>query len=78
MRVAGLSVAAWLQALEEGIEQGSRHNEAIDDMTKRGVVVFNTPGSNANAVKELTLCGMLLASRGIVQGANHVQVTICP
>lgn len=35
MRVAGLSVAAWLQALEEGIEQGSRHNEAIDDMTKR-------------------------------------------
>ena len=44
------------------------NNIPIDEATKRGVVVFNTPGANANAVKELVLCGLLLASRGIIQG----------
>lgn len=38
-----------------------------------GIVVFNTPGANANAVKELVIAGMLLASRDIVGGANWVQ-----
>lgn len=38
-----------------------------------GIVVFNTPGANANAVKELVLAGMLLASRDIVGGVNWVQ-----
>ena len=46
------------------------NNIPVDRMTERGIVVFNTPGSNANAVKELAICGMLLCSRGIAQGAQ--------
>ena len=41
--------------------------------TKKGVVVFNTPGGNANAVKELVICGLLLSSRGIIQGHKFAQ-----
>ena len=48
------------------------NNIPIDNMTNKGVVVFNTPGSNANSVKELTLTGLLLASRNIYQGINYV------
>ena len=44
------------------------NNIPIDIASKKGVVVFNTPGANANAVKELVLCGLLLSSRGIIQG----------
>ena len=44
------------------------NNIPIDDATQKGIVVFNTPGANANAVKELVVCGMLLSSRGIIQG----------
>jgi len=46
------------------------NNIPINDATDAGIVVFNTPGANANAVKELVICGMLLASRGIVPGIN--------
>jgi hypothetical protein len=42
-------------------------------MTELGIPVFNTPGANANAVKELVLCGMLLGSRKIVDGINHMK-----
>ena len=48
------------------------NNIPVQDYTRQGVVVFNTPGANANAVKELVLCGMLLASRGVLQGINWV------
>ena len=44
------------------------NNIPIDIATQKGIVVFNTPGANSNAVKELVLCGMLLSSRGIIQG----------
>jgi D-3-phosphoglycerate dehydrogenase len=44
------------------------NNVPVADCTEHGVVVFNTPGANANAVKELVLCGLLLASRGIIPG----------
>lgn len=44
------------------------NNIPIDVMSKQGIPVFNTPGANANAVKELVLTGMLLASRNILQG----------
>ena len=44
------------------------NNIPIDLATKNGIVVFNTPGANSNAVKELVICGMLLSSRGIIQG----------
>lgn len=49
------------------------NNVPVPEYTKQGVVVFNSPGANANAVKELVLTGMLLASRGIVQGMEYVQ-----
>jgi D-3-phosphoglycerate dehydrogenase len=49
------------------------NNIPIDDATDLGVVVFNTPGANANAVKELVICGMLLSSRGIVDGINFAK-----
>ncbi len=48
------------------------NNVPVADYTKKGIVVFNTPGANANAVKELVICGMLLSSRGIVSGINWV------
>ena len=48
------------------------NNIPVEDLSARGIPVFNTPGANANAVKELVLCGMLLASRRIHQGINHV------
>ena len=44
------------------------NNVPVASCTEKGVVVFNTPGANANAVKELVLCGLLLASRGIIPG----------
>ena len=45
----------------------------VNMATERGVVVFNTPGGNANAVKELVICGLLLSSRGIIQGHTFTQ-----
>ena len=48
------------------------NNVPVGEYTKRGIVVFNTPGANANAVKELVLSGMLLSARGIVQGRDFV------
>lgn len=46
------------------------NNIPIDKCSEKGIVVFNTPGANANAVKELVIAGLLLASRKIVQGVN--------
>ena len=49
------------------------NNIPIEDATKKGIVVFNTPGANANAVKELVVCGMLLSSRGIIEGIEFAK-----
>ena len=49
------------------------NNIPLDRCAKEGIVVFNTPGANANGVVELALCGMLLGSREIVNGINWVQ-----
>lgn len=49
------------------------NNIPIDKCTEKGIVVFNTPGANANAVKELVVAGLLLSSRKITQGMNWVQ-----
>ena len=46
------------------------NNIPIEAYAEKGIVVFNTPGANANAVKELVLCGLLLASRKVVDGIN--------
>ena len=49
------------------------NNIPIDQCSNEGIVVFNTPGANANAVKELVLCGLLLSSRKIVEGIDWVK-----
>lgn len=49
------------------------NNIPLDKMAEAGVVVFNTPGANANSVMELALCGMLLGSRDVVGGINWVK-----
>ena len=46
------------------------NNIPIDKCSEKGIVVFNTPGANANAVKELVLCAMLLSSRKIVSAID--------
>ena len=48
------------------------NNIPVADYTPQGIVVFNTPGANANAVKELVLASLLLSSRGITQSMNYV------
>lgn len=42
-------------------------------MTELGIPVFNTPGANANAVKELIICGLFLSSRRVIDGINHMK-----
>ncbi|MEC8678617.1 MAG: NAD(P)-dependent oxidoreductase, partial [Candidatus Margulisiibacteriota bacterium] len=49
------------------------NNIPVDRCTDSGVVVFNTPGANANAVKELVIVGMLLSARDIVGGIDYVK-----
>ena len=48
------------------------NNIPLDAYAEKGIVVFNTPGANANGVKELVIAGLLLGSRDIVAGANWV------
>ncbi|OUO39794.1 phosphoglycerate dehydrogenase [Flavonifractor sp. An306] len=52
------------------------NNIPIDRCSEAGIVVFNTPGANANAVKELAVCGMLLASRKITEGNAWVKAQL--
>lgn len=49
------------------------NNIPIDRCSKAGIVVFNTPGANANAVAELVLAGLLIGSRNVAQGMNWAQ-----
>lgn len=49
------------------------NNIPVDEMSRRGVPVFNAPGANANAVKELVIAAMLMAARNIVPAAAYVQ-----
>lgn len=49
------------------------NNIPLDKCAEKGIVVFNTPGANANGVVELSICGMLLGSRDVVGGINWVQ-----
>lgn len=48
------------------------NNIPLDKCSEKGIVVFNTPGANANAVKELTLCGLFLASRKLLEGREWI------
>jgi len=54
------------------------NNIPVAKMSEMGIPVFNTPGANANAVKELVVCSLLLASRGIHEGIQHVRSNIMP
>jgi len=49
------------------------NNIPLEAMTRRGIPVFNAPGANANAVKELVIAGLLLGARNICQGWNYVR-----
>ncbi len=49
------------------------NNIPLDKCAEKGIVVFNTPGANANGVKELVVAGLMLASRDIIGGVNWVQ-----
>ena len=49
------------------------NNIPIDQCSEQGIVVFNTPGANANAVKELVICALFLSSRQIVEGIDWVK-----
>ncbi len=49
------------------------NNIPLDQCSEKGIVVFNTPGANANGVKELVIAGMLLASRDIVGGIEWLE-----
>ena len=64
--------------LPEGIKAIARagagvNNIPLDKCAADGIVVFNTPGANANGVKELVIAGLMLASRNIVGGINWIQ-----
>ena len=70
--------------LKEGLKAISRagagvNNIPVDLCTRKGIVVFNTPGANANAVKELVLAGLMLSSRNVyasidfVNGLSHLE-----
>lgn len=49
------------------------NNIPVDEMTRRGIPVFNAPGANANAVKELVIAAMLIAARNLVPAVGYVQ-----
>ncbi|MDX1594837.1 MAG: 3-phosphoglycerate dehydrogenase, partial [Gammaproteobacteria bacterium] len=49
------------------------NNIPVEALSRRGVAVFNAPGANANAVKELVLAGMLLACRNVCQGWDYAR-----
>jgi D-3-phosphoglycerate dehydrogenase len=66
-----MEIPASVQAI--GRAGAGTNNIPITDMSKRGVVVFNTPGANANAVKELVLAGMLMAARNIGPAMKFVE-----
>ena len=65
-----INIPASVQAI--GRAGAGTNNIPIADMSKRGVVVFNTPGANANAVKELVLAAMLIAARNIGPAMHFV------
>lgn len=52
------------------------NNIPLDKCSERGIVVFNTPGANANGVKELVVLGLLLSSRKVVQGITWIKSLI--
>ncbi|MBQ7384339.1 MAG: 3-phosphoglycerate dehydrogenase, partial [Clostridia bacterium] len=52
------------------------NNIPVDRCSKEGIVVFNTPGANANGVKELAICALMLASRNVIGGIKWVDTLV--
>jgi len=74
-KLQGVEVPASLVAVARA--GAGVNNIPVGEYSKLGIVVFNTPGANANAVKELVMAGMLLGTRGILPGIAYVQ-TLTP
>lgn len=71
VRSAAMHEYEFPQALRAIARAGAgTNNIPIDRCSENGIVVFNTPGANANAVKELVIAAMLIASRDIMGGAQ--------
>lgn len=68
-KLQDMEIPASLKAV--GRAGAGTNNVPVDRMSEQGVVVFNAPGANANAVKELVIVGMLLACRNIVQAWDY-------
>lgn len=74
VRSASLHDTEFSESLQAIARAGAGvNNIPLEDCAKAGIVVFNTPGANANGVKELVLAGMLLASRDIIGGIAWCQ-----
>ena len=74
VRSADMHDYAFPDALRAVARAGAgTNNIPIDRCSEAGIVVFNTPGANANAVKELAVCALLLASRKISDGVAWVK-----
>lgn len=69
-KLHGQAIAASVKAVARA--GAGTNNVPVEEYTKSGIVVFNSPGANANAVKELVLTGMLLSARGIIPGMQYV------
>ena len=52
------------------------NNIPVDECTERGIVVFNTPGANANAVKEMVICSLILSKRDLVSGNKNLDMLV--
>ena len=66
-----MEIAAPVKAI--GRAGAGVNNIPVEKLSQRGVPVFNAPGANANAVKELVIAGMLIASRNLVPALHFVQ-----
>ena len=74
VRSAGMHEMEFAEELKAVARAGAGvNNIPLDKCAEKGIVVFNTPGANANGVKELVIAGMLLASRDIIGGISWVQ-----
>ena len=60
-------------AEQRSARAGAGVNVPVDICTKRGIAVFNTPGANANSVKELVLAALLLTSRDVLGGFDYMR-----
>lgn len=73
VRSSSLRETPYTSALAVARAGAGVNNIPVDEYTRKGIVVFNTPGANANAVKELVIAALLLGSRDIVGGVNWVK-----